>query len=138
MLSRLAIFIKGLPIVASSPASAYFTNMIPSTGDTIRHFEMRSSKASICASRASALLLMAAVFLSRVERVAESWLFRILMCASMSSYCFWVAAPSLSIFFIRISSLFCFAICSRNDATCAFVSGRLSKSAESCADNCLC
>ena len=98
---------------------------------------MRSSRAAICASKAAELLLMVEVFLSSVESVASSWFSKIFICASMSSFCFCVAAPSLSIFSTRRSSFFCFTICSRNEATCFFTSGREVSNADCCATSCL-
>ena len=137
MALRSAIFTSGLPAVASSPASAYLTSTVPPTGAVTRHLVIRSSSAAICASRAAELSLMVAVFLPRVDSNASILPCNTFICASMSSRCFLVAAPSASILSTLCSSRFCLAICSRSDATCLPTSGHELSSAVCCASNCL-
>ena len=124
MRSRSATFINGRPTEASSPASAYLASTVPVTGDTMRHLASRSSTCAICNSMADEFSSIDTALFSSVDNSASNCPPSTFNCASMSSSCLVVAAPSFNRFSTRRRSVCCLAICSRSDAACFPMSGR--------------
>ncbi len=122
-----AILNSGVPIPASSPASAYLFSTVPVMGEVTRVFCNWSSSCAICISSEELRADTCWVLCIRSVCCAASSLSSTSSCDSISSHCFWFAAFASISRSTRCFSLLSVLIRSSREAVCFWISGRCAR-----------